>query len=518
MAHAYTPAEFEVKMRELREQEKRLAAREASLKAHEAALSQKRTVKADRDAVIEDLVARLERAEARWDAFQTQMPNVQPATSEYRSCGSCQVDSASSVSNITEYRHLPSSHGGSAEIRVLYERDETPRRVADSYEACRNLGFRSPSDRVSPNRFREAPVREALNSIRDEFAYGRSMPRSEQNTRDYIGEQRQMRRELSLDRATSQELLRECIATVPSFDGTNVFKFVTAIRQIQEQIPADLEREVNRRLKLKLTKAAPAMFGRREYETIDGFIRRLLEVFGTSLTSHYYRQQLGEIKKGNNEPMTGYIYRVSELHTALLDCTRIERRTDYLSDVEHEQIEREVIANFLDGLPEHLTNRIRVEPVNVEELYRVAVQIENEFAKKNRRYNGELLIRESQRENRGERSNRAQQTSYRPPQHPNLCRDEPRITRNDWRDRAYVRDRDVEREIPRAETQTRRENTRAQSPRREGARLICSYCSKPGHDLEHCYMRQNRERNASGNAQGARRFDGPPANVAQNRR
>ena len=50
----------------------------------------------------------------------------------------------------------------------------------------------------------------------------------------------------------SNAIIRESLAVIPRFDGTNLYKFVPAVNRIKSQFPAHAQLEIDRLLKFKL--------------------------------------------------------------------------------------------------------------------------------------------------------------------------------------------------------------------------------------------------------------------------
>lgn len=94
-------------------------------------------------------------------------------------------------------------------------------------------------------------------------------------------------------------IIKESLSVIPKFDGTDVFKFVRAVRRIKNQFPLQIQREIVRLLKFKLSDRACLAVGDHEFNTIEEFLTRLKVVFATHRSSNYYKGSI--IKFGKTQ-------------------------------------------------------------------------------------------------------------------------------------------------------------------------------------------------------------------------
>lgn len=122
----------------------------------------------------------------------------------------------------------------------------------------------------------------------------------------------------------THSIMAEYMNTVPTFDGTNIFKFTRAIIKIKNIFLLTEHDEVITRLKLKLTDRVFATIGNVDFRTTDEFIFKLKTIFATPYSSGYYSGKLVALIKRDNESMITFIDRFLELYNTLRDCICLE--------------------------------------------------------------------------------------------------------------------------------------------------------------------------------------------------
>ena len=184
----------------------------------------------------------------------------------------------------------------------------------------------------------------------------------------------------------SNAIIRESLAVIPRFDGTNLYKFVRAVNRIKSQFPTHAQHEITRLLKFKLEDHVAVAIELNDYETIEEFLTTLKRTFSNRHSSNYYKGKLATLAKGESESILHFIDRVSEIYTAILDCTCLDEDIEELPTSRKRKLEQEVITEFFFALPPfyRLYTNQRVGTLNAA--FKEAIQAEKRITIDNEKY------------------------------------------------------------------------------------------------------------------------------------
>ncbi|KYM99961.1 hypothetical protein ALC62_09285 [Cyphomyrmex costatus] len=144
---------------------------------------------------------------------------------------------------------------------------------------------------------------------------------------------------------------REVTESIPYYDGYNIplSRFIRACRRAKEIVPPNAERDLTKLIINKLGNRAYYAVEDEPCESIYDLIDLLTGAFGSPKTIDQYRGELSTIFLKPREHVLDYISRVKDLHTAILDMERREKR--YLDPYFTSQIDDLTTRSFIDGLP-----------------------------------------------------------------------------------------------------------------------------------------------------------------------
>lgn len=155
----------------------------------------------------------------------------------------------------------------------------------------------------------------------------------------------------------SNIIIKEALANVPRFDGRNLLSFIRSSKRAIDLTPKTLHGEVIKLLKNKLDDSCYALVGTAHFDHFDDFVNNLKRIFSPNETLNNLRGKLDAIKKGHNETLMSYVNRVLDIKEAMINRKRLDSNND-LTEREVEEIEREVIEGFRDGLAPDFRNRL----------------------------------------------------------------------------------------------------------------------------------------------------------------
>lgn len=360
----------------------------------------------------------------------------------------------------------------------------------------------------------------------------------------------------------NSSIIRESLAVIPNFDGSDVFKFVRAVRRIKNQFPLKFQNEIIRLLKFKLSDRACLAVGNQEFYSIEEFLTRLKVVFATHRSSNYYRGQLSILAKKNDESILEYIERFDSIATAIIDSLCLEAGIDALPLAETQKLEKEFAQEFYFALPPFFRQYINKTANTITEAYDEAIKAEKRIEidrEKFPRYNNRELKNQQNPENK-RNYNYRQNNSYPNQRYfdTNAIGNEPENSRNtyyghrndqnfDYPNNPNYSDNRNARQFRNNEFYDSRSNSknvhfnrpfdprysrnqnssydqnnrgfpniRGNRDEDDWKQMQCDYCKKYGHTVDKCFTRLNREKfENSGNFQDVQsRTDG---NLNENR-
>ena len=314
-------------------------------------------------------------------------------------------------------------------------------------------------------------------------------------------------------------IIKGALAMVPTFDGKNLFKFIKACKRLESQIPRHAQADAVTLLKTKVSDSAFVSIEHLEFDDIKDFVSRIRQVFAPHQTSNYFRGKLAALARQSNESILDFISRVSELKTAIIECTCAEKYQDTLSVTQLDDIEREIMSGFKLGLPPFFRIQLDKNALTLQQLFDDAIRVDKQEESDREKYRGTLTHnRVAEKRPEGEKRydfyhrnderrfdgrNTGRNYEQRLPQqgrveHPNPG-NKVNFPRNQNSENFHRNDREYRRPPYNPEA-------------------TCSYCKRVGHEVSDCRTKRYFESRDQGNGQAARREEGNPRGTVENPR
>lgn len=278
-------------------------------------------------------------------------------------------------------------------------------------------------------------------------------------------------------------IIKEALANVPSFDGSNLNAFLRSCKRARAVVPTNMEVDLVKLMKNKLRDRAYVAIELDNFDSFDEFADRLKQIFAPHASANSYRGKLAALVKRTNESILDYISKILEIRDALVDATKAENFEAELTKRESERIDREIIEGFRDGLPYWFRSRLtRDKNLPLQDVFNDAISVEREIERDRLKHHSE-----QKGTNRSSTNNNAEVTTKRDSEVKTESTNEarPTVARHDSG------------------------NGPSEDRPKYDPTLTCRYCKKVGHSIEDCYSlkRRNEQRakelNNSGNAEAA---------------
>ncbi|CAK9803860.1 hypothetical protein ANTQUA_LOCUS3813 [Anthophora quadrimaculata] len=286
---------------------------------------------------------------------------------------------------------------------------------------------------------------------------------------------------------TQRSCLQSAVSSIPIFDGENppLSTFAQRVEDGLTLIPRDTEPEYLAMVYTKLTGAARTRVQGKSFTNVPEFLKYLKKCFAPGRDLAFLQGEISRLKIRADESLNKYINRVSNL----VHSTRTAIRDRYGSTNETiiQEMEKDVLENFLDGLPDRIAWRTSTLDRKIETLddaFDAVLQVDQRL--RNRRQHQHLGEENSRWENK-----RRSRVAY--PQSPSPHRQRFRGTSTSGSDTDHE-------ERPRR-TQAfplrRSPSPDAHRPRVKETfnkkKIYCWNCGTRGHDGKICKERERKE-------------------------
>ncbi|KAG7202533.1 hypothetical protein KM043_009733 [Ampulex compressa] len=156
-------------------------------------------------------------------------------------------------------------------------------------------------------------------------------------------------------------MLQSAVESIPIYDGKNmsVLKFTLACKRALNFAPKDSEAILTLFIINRLRNRAYMAVQDEPCKTVTDLCDILRGYFGPSSSPYYYENLLSNIYQKRSEHVLDYIERVKELHTAILDCERFQKR-----DIPSERlasINSLALLSFRNGLIPEIRVFVKIE-------------------------------------------------------------------------------------------------------------------------------------------------------------
>ncbi|CAK9834602.1 Retrovirus-related Pol polyprotein from transposon 17.6, partial [Anthophora retusa] len=185
---------------------------------------------------------------------------------------------------------------------------------------------------------------------------------------------------------TQRSCLQSAVSSLPIFDGENppLSTFAQRVEDGLALIPRDTEPEYLAMVYTKLTGAARTRIQGKSFTNVPEFLKFLKKCFAPGRDLAFLQGEISRLKIRADESLNKYISRVS----SLVHSTRTAIRDRYGSTNETiiREMEKDVLENFLDGLPDRIawrTSTLDVKIQTLEDAFDAVLQVDQRL--RNRR-------------------------------------------------------------------------------------------------------------------------------------
>ncbi|CAK9834654.1 Retrovirus-related Pol polyprotein from transposon 17.6 [Anthophora retusa] len=185
---------------------------------------------------------------------------------------------------------------------------------------------------------------------------------------------------------TQRSCLQSAVSSLPIFDGENppLSTFAQRVEDGLALIPRDTEPEYLAMVYTKLTGAARIRIQGKSFTNVPEFLKFLKKCFAPGRDLAFLQGEISRLKIRADESLNKYISRVS----SLVHSTRTAIRDRYGNTNETiiREMEKDVLENFLDGLPDRIawrTSTLDVKIQTLEDAFDAVLQVDQRL--RNRR-------------------------------------------------------------------------------------------------------------------------------------
>ncbi|CAK9813726.1 hypothetical protein ANTPLA_LOCUS7954 [Anthophora plagiata] len=167
---------------------------------------------------------------------------------------------------------------------------------------------------------------------------------------------------------TQRSCLQSAVASLPIFDGENppLSTFAQRVEDGLTLIPRDTEPEYLAMVYTKLTGAARTRVQGKSFANVPELLKFLKKCFAPGRDLAYLQGEISRLKIRADESLSKYINRVSNLvHSTR---TAIRDRYGNFNETIIQEMEKDVLKNFLDGLPDRIAWRTSTLDKKIETL------------------------------------------------------------------------------------------------------------------------------------------------------
>lgn len=152
--------------------------------------------------------------------------------------------------------------------------------------------------------------------------------------------------------------LKDVAANVPVFNGykPSVFQFARACERARDLLSSVQEPQLVQFIINKLEGDAYQVVEGNVYTRVTDLLDKLKAIFAPNKSISQYRGELANTYKLPNETILRYAGRIKDLKFAILDGTR--RQGKDISRAFSEEIDKEVLEAFINGLPSNIITRM----------------------------------------------------------------------------------------------------------------------------------------------------------------
>lgn len=191
----------------------------------------------------------------------------------------------------------------------------------------------------------------------------------------------------SMSLLTQKTCLQNITSTIPTFDGEDpsLTRFVQNLEDGLTLIPEGTEAEYLAIVLTKLVGPARRCTLEHKFTNVKALVKHLKKRFAPGKSLSNYQVEIARLHIRDGESLRQYIDRTSHL----VHCTRGAIREKYGEDRAEEFIdlmEKDVIENFIDGLPDRISLKVSAflrDIKNLEDAYDAVIQIDRRL--RNRR-------------------------------------------------------------------------------------------------------------------------------------
>lgn len=169
--------------------------------------------------------------------------------------------------------------------------------------------------------------------------------------------------------------LKDIADSIPKYDGQrmSVFHFSKTCERASDFIPLHQESYLIQLIISKLVGHAYTAIEGSQFNSVKDLTLKLKLIFGPNKSLNQYRGELANAYMKPNETIFDFIARIKELKEALIDGhSEIHRLDDWTLD----NINADVLASFINGLPLELLIRVKIEGFqNLDDAFLKAIQM-----------------------------------------------------------------------------------------------------------------------------------------------